>query len=133
MGIWCGTKAGASFFLFVLAIYFPCGQFFFSAESQFHCHRNVHFHGQFPCIIIYALTGTLKIATHLLSHDNLPHTDPSPHQVWYKRLSGSKEKFGQILDTQTGGHCDSSAPSSSPIQLCYRDEVGRKHWDSGYI
>ena len=43
------------------------------------------------------------------------------------------QKSGQSLDTQADGHCDSSTSSSSPIQLRYRDEVGRKHWDSGYI
>ena len=45
-GIRCGTKTGASFFVLLIS---PAN-FFFSAESQFHCRRNLRFCEQFPCL-----------------------------------------------------------------------------------
>ena len=53
-----GTKTGASLFflffiflIFLSPVYFPCGQKFFSAESQFHCRGNLRFREQFPCLV----------------------------------------------------------------------------------
>ena len=35
---------------FLYPQFFSPPTFFFSVESWFHCHGNVHFHGQFPCL-----------------------------------------------------------------------------------
>ena len=51
--IWCRTKISVPcflfFFFFFCTPYFSSLQtIFFSKESQFCCHGNLHFHGQFP-------------------------------------------------------------------------------------
>ena len=42
--IWCSLFSGP-------LIFPPHRQLFFSMESQFHRHRSLHFHGQFPCLL----------------------------------------------------------------------------------
>ena len=49
VGISCRTKTGVSFFSYWQFL-FSMDNFFPLAESQFHCHRNLHFCGQFPCL-----------------------------------------------------------------------------------
>ena len=54
VGIQWRTKTSAFFVCVCVsctANFFSCRQFVFSVESQFHCCQNLHFRGQFPCLV----------------------------------------------------------------------------------
>lgn len=90
-GIWCGAKISASFYYVphILSSQSPkpLQQFFFPAESQFHCHGNLPFWRQLSCLTHYQLNQTLSthnqmsqpLSTHI--HSQLTHILTYSHLI----------------------------------------------------
>lgn len=114
-------------FLFICtANFFSPHIFFFSMESQFHCHGNLHFGGQFPCL--YEPFGMLLIT--LTTSQLFKSVGMNHHSVLGLQEDSSD---GYVSDLPSAAQ-EVETPDKNPGVLCLKNSLHKSGmaWKKNY-